>query len=84
MHFFSGSFDKLRKDLAGMYNEEIKITATKEPSSPPQTVEDLMKLVEIYPKEIKSVNEGKGKALKAELYPLSSLKSDYPNYLPNR
>lgn len=67
-----------------MYNEEIKVTATKSPSSPPQTVEELMKIVTEYPKEIKSINFGKGKALKAELYPLSSLKSDYPNYLPNR
>lgn len=74
----------MRKDLAGMYNEEIKVTATKSPSSPPQTVEELMKIVTDYPKEIKSINFGKGKALKAELYPLSSLKSDYPNYLPNR
>ncbi|XP_071035832.1 uncharacterized protein [Parasteatoda tepidariorum] len=80
----NGSFDKLRKDLAGMYNEEIKVMATKSPTSPPQNVEDLMKLVEDYPKEISSINEGKGKALKAELYPLSSLKSDFPNYLPNR
>ncbi|KFM64453.1 hypothetical protein X975_08389, partial [Stegodyphus mimosarum] len=79
----NGSFDKLRKDLAGMYNEEIKVMATKSPSSPPQTVEELMKLVEDYPKEIKTINKGKGKALKAELYPLSSLKSDFPNYLPN-
>ncbi|GIY22642.1 MACPF domain-containing protein [Caerostris darwini] len=79
----NGSFDKLRKDLAGMYNEEIKIMATKSPSSPPQTVEELMKLVADYPKEIKTIGNGKGKALKAELYPLSSLKSDFPNYLPN-
>ncbi|KFM64452.1 hypothetical protein X975_08388, partial [Stegodyphus mimosarum] len=79
----NGSFDKLRKDLAGMYKEEIKVMATKSPSSPPQTVEELMKLVEDYPKEIKTISNGKGKALKAELYPLSSLKSDFPNYLPN-
>ncbi|GFQ89565.1 MACPF domain-containing protein [Trichonephila clavata] len=79
----NGSFDKLRKDLAGMYNEDIKVMATKSPSSPPQTVEDLMKVVANYPKEISTINNGKGKALKAELYPLSSLKADYPNYLPN-
>lgn len=79
----NGSFDKLRQDLAGMYNEDIKVMATKSPSSPPQTVEDLMKIVDEYPKEISTINNGKGKALKAELYPLSSLKSDYPNYLPN-
>lgn len=67
-----------------MYNEDIKVMATKSPSSPPQTVEDLMKLVEEYPKEISTINNGKGKALKAELYPLSSLKADFTNYLPNR
>ncbi|KAF8789280.1 hypothetical protein HNY73_007226 [Argiope bruennichi] len=80
----NGSFDKLRKDLAGMYNEDISVMATKSPSSPPQTVEALMKLVADYPKEISTINGGKGTALKAELYPLSSLKADFPNYLPNR
>ncbi|XP_054713037.1 uncharacterized protein LOC129222549 [Uloborus diversus] len=79
----NGSFDKLRRDLAGMYKEEIKVMATQKPASPPQTVEALMKLVENYPNEIQKIGNGKGKALKAELYPIASLKKDFPNYLPN-
>lgn len=79
----NGSFDKLRKDLAGMYNEDIRVMATTNPKSPPQTVEELMKIVEDYPKDIAKVNNGRGKAIRAELYPLTSLKSDFTSYLPN-
>ncbi|XP_067127329.1 uncharacterized protein [Centruroides vittatus] len=78
-----GNFDKLRKDLKGSYREEIHTTATVTPRSPPQTIEQLMKLVDEYPEDVMKLNNGKGRPLRAELYPLSAFKRDYVNYMKN-
>ncbi|XP_042907430.1 uncharacterized protein [Parasteatoda tepidariorum] len=80
----NGSFDKLKKDLAGMYNIDIEVLATKTPSKSPESAEELMELVENYPKDIAAINDGKGKVIKAELFPLTSLRTDYIEYMPNR
>lgn len=78
-----GNFDKLREDLKGSYKEEIHTTATVPPKSPPQTLEQLMKLVDEYPADVQKLNDGKGRPLRAELYPLTAFKRDYISYMKN-